>query len=101
MAAGTPVVATATDGAREFFITDENALVPIKDPLALADKICWFLDNDEARRKLGQRLEAAALEKYDPGRLVDAVEALYYDVVKSSGRNLHLRKENRIKFDKL
>jgi len=80
MAAGTPVIATATDGAKEL-IVDENALVPIKDPVALADKICWFLDNSEARRHLGERLKTDALEKYGLTRMIDATEALYREIL--------------------
>ena len=80
MAAGTPVIATATDGAKEL-IADENALVPIKDPLALAEKICWFLENDEARRDLGEKLKANAVEKYSLARMADATEALYREVL--------------------
>ena len=79
MAAGTPVIATATDGAR-VLITDENALVPIKDPLALTQKICWFLENDAARRNLGKILKSTAREKYGLERMVDATEALYREV---------------------
>ncbi|MEO6051628.1 MAG: glycosyltransferase family 4 protein, partial [Pyrinomonadaceae bacterium] len=79
MAAGTPVVATATDGAK-VLITDENALVPVKDPLALAEKICWFLANEIDRRRLGQMLRATARKKYGLERMVDATEALYREV---------------------
>ena len=80
MASGTPVVATATDGAKEL-IADENALVPIKDPLALAEKICWFLENDVARQDLGIRLKADAIEKYGLARMVDTTEALYREIL--------------------
>lgn len=79
MAAGTPVVATATDGAKVLII-DENALVPVKDPLALAEKICWFLENNTVRRDLGKMLKATAHEKYGLQRMVDATEALYGEV---------------------
>ena len=80
MAAGTPVIATATDGAKEL-ISDENALVPIKDPLALAEKICWFLENDDARRALGDKLKITAHEKYGLASMVDATEALYREIL--------------------
>jgi len=80
MAAGTPVIATATDGAKEL-IGDENALVPIKDPLALAERICWFLENDDARRALGDNLKITAHEKYGLASMVDATEALYREIL--------------------
>lgn len=76
MAAGTPVVATATDGAKEL-LKGTNALAPVKDPLALADKICEFLDDDERRRFLGTQLQAIALENYGLAAMVDATEAIY------------------------
>src|SRR6185295_9134086 len=63
MAAGTPVVATATDGAKEL-LNGANTLAPIKDPLALADKICELLDDAGRLRFLGEQLQASAIEKY-------------------------------------
>lgn len=76
MAAGTPVLATATDGAREL-IRDPQALVPIKDPLALAEKICWFLENADERANLGETLKATAHQKYGLDQMVNTTEALY------------------------
>ena len=80
MAAGKPIVASATDGAKGL-IPDENALVPIKDPLALAERICWFLENESARRRLGETLRLSAREKYGLDRMIDATEALYRGIV--------------------
>ncbi|MEO7660132.1 MAG: glycosyltransferase family 4 protein [Pyrinomonadaceae bacterium] len=79
MAAGTPVLATATDGAKEL-IQDANALVPIKDPIALADRICWLLTNENDRAALGKKLQVTAKEKYGLDRMVDATESLYHEV---------------------
>jgi len=80
MALGTPVVATATGGAREL-ISDETALVPIKDPLALSDAICKFLADDERRVRHGRELKAAARDKFDLNRMIDATDAVYSDLV--------------------
>ena len=80
MVAGAPVVASATDGAREL-IADENALVPIKDPVALAEKICWFLDNEAARRDLAEKQSSTARENFGLDRMVDATEALYQKIL--------------------
>lgn len=79
MAAGTPVVATATDGARHL-VRDPDALVPIRDPLALAEKIAWFLENDAAREELGKTLQATAMETFGLGRMIDSTEALYHEI---------------------
>ena len=84
MAAGTPVVATATDGASEL-LKGTNALTPVKDPLALADKICEFLEDNERRSYLGSKLQARALESYGLSSMVDATEAVYKKVL---GQNL-------------
>ncbi|CAN5420366.1 glycosyltransferase [soil metagenome] len=79
MAAGLPVVATETDGA-QLLIPERNALVPIKDPLALAEKLSWFLDNKEARDALGESLKTSAKENYGLELMIDATEALYREV---------------------
>lgn len=76
MAAGVAVVATATDGAKSL-IDDADALVPVKDPLALAATIRTFLDDDEKRKRLRINLRATAAEKFSLTRMVDATEALY------------------------
>lgn len=80
MASGTPVVATATDGAKEL-IQDENALVKIKDPLALAEKICDFLTDDDGRHAFGNQLKGIADEKYGLATMVDTTEALYREIL--------------------
>jgi glycosyltransferase involved in cell wall biosynthesis len=76
MAAGVPVVATATDGAREL-MGDTDTLVPIRDPLALAEKIRLYLEDDEKRLALGKTLQATARERFSLTRMVEATEALY------------------------
>jgi len=76
MAAGCPVIATETDGAKELMI-DEKAVVPIRDPVALATKISWFLARPDERRLLGERLQIIANEKFGLGAMVDATENLY------------------------
>lgn len=83
MAAGTPVVATATDGAKEL-MKGTDALAPVKDPLALADKICEFLDDAERRRFLGSHLQVIALENFGLRSMADATEALYTKVLAAS-----------------
>jgi glycosyltransferase involved in cell wall biosynthesis len=81
MAAATPVIATATDGAKAM-IDAREALVPVKDPLALAATICKFLDDGEKRIRLGENLRAAAREKFSLTRMADATEALYLEIIR-------------------
>jgi glycosyltransferase involved in cell wall biosynthesis len=80
MAAGTPVIATATDGAKEL-IGDAEALVPVKDPLALANAVRKFLDDGDKRNRLGDTLRATAHDKFSLRRMVDATESLYREVI--------------------
>ncbi len=82
MAAERPVVATATDGARTL-ITDTEALVPIKDPVALADTITRYLDDPDARNTLAARLSAEARSRYSLSSMCDATERLYQEVLES------------------
>lgn len=79
MAAGTSVVATATDGAKEL-IADAEALVPVKNPLALAAAIGTYLDNSEKRKRLADTLRASAREKFSLTRMADATEAIYREL---------------------
>ncbi len=80
MAAGTAVVATATDGAKEL-ISDEDALTPIKDPLALTEKICRLLEDTGKRQALGETLRQTAQEHYGLDKMVDATEDLYHELI--------------------
>ena len=82
MAAGTPVVATETDGAREL-MRSTNALVPVKDPLALAETVCRFIENQDQRLQLGECLSKTARERFDLSSMIDATEALYLEVNRS------------------
>jgi len=82
MAAATPIIATDTDGAREL-LSGQDALVPIKDPLALAEKIIRLLNDNGARARLGEHLSASARERFGLPLMVDATEALYREVVAS------------------
>lgn len=83
MIAGCPVVATATGGAIEL-IPDPRALVPIKDPLSIADLVCWYLDNDAERIELGRSLQEVAAAKYSLTRMVDATLAVYQSIFHGS-----------------
>jgi len=58
-------------------IPDANALVPLKDPIALSEKISWFLENENARKALAEILEITARERYGLDRMIDATEELY------------------------
>jgi glycosyltransferase involved in cell wall biosynthesis len=62
-------------------IADDAALVPIKDPLALAEKICWFLRRRADLHALGGKQRSAAREKFSLERMVAATEGLYQEML--------------------
>ena len=76
MVAGCPVVATMTGGAIEL-IPDAKALVPIKDPLSLADSILWYLEHPDDRQQLARELHDNASSRFSLKKMVDATENLY------------------------
>ena len=76
MAAGTAVVATETDGA-QLLIRQADALVPIKDPIKLAEKVCWFLEHESARADLSEALRTRARDEYGLSAMMESTEALY------------------------
>jgi glycosyltransferase involved in cell wall biosynthesis len=76
MSLGTPVIATATDGATHL-ITEKEALMPIKDPIAMADTICRYVTDESTRRRLAESQRRHALEHYGLETMVNATEELY------------------------
>jgi glycosyltransferase involved in cell wall biosynthesis len=82
MAAGTPVIATDTDGAREL-VRDAEARVPIKDPVALAAALDRFIADPAGRRALAEGQHRNAAELYSLGRMIDGVEDVYRSIIES------------------
>ena len=78
MAAGTAVVATATEGATEV-IEDQEAglLVPIADPTRLAEAITTLLTNEGQRKQLGTRAQHEVASRFSLQRMVEAIEQIY------------------------
>ncbi|MET0623069.1 MAG: glycosyltransferase family 4 protein, partial [Pyrinomonadaceae bacterium] len=81
-ACGVPVVATATEGARE--VVEDGAdglLVPVGDVNALASSVVSLLKDDARRRAFGERAFDAARERFDIARTVEATERVYAEAV--------------------
>ena len=78
MAAGTAVVATATEGAREV-VEDQKTgvIVPIANVAEMANAITALLSADEQRKRLGSRAKEAVAEKFSLRRMVDEIERIY------------------------
>lgn len=74
----TPVVSTETEGARELLEPDAS-LVPIRDPVRLAQAICDVL-TDERRTSRGETLRRRAAEKYSLERMLKETEDVYLEI---------------------
>jgi glycosyltransferase involved in cell wall biosynthesis len=84
MAAGVPVVATATDGAREIITDNESgSLVPIGDFHEMAVAIERLLRNGEERRRLSSNARNQAIRRYSLERMVSETEAVYRDALQT------------------
>ena len=79
IASGTPVIATETHGARELLANPE-LLVPIADPVRLAEKMEEILENAEMRNAVAETSMASARSKYSLDRMIASIELLYQDL---------------------
>ena len=78
MAAGTPVVATRTEGAQEV-IEDQKTgvLVPIGDVAQIAAAVSGLLSDPHQRDQIAQRAKDAVTTRFSLPRMVGAIEELY------------------------
>ena len=78
MAAGTAVVATETDGAKEV-VEDQRTgiLVPIGDVEAMASAVIDLLADSERRNAIGAYGKKMATAKFSLKRMVDEIERIY------------------------
>ena len=82
MASGTPVVATATAGAREIIEDGETGLlVPVRDGAALVYAITKLLEDVQEQTRLGARASRVARERFSLDRMVDQTERIYREVL--------------------
>lgn len=82
MAAGLPVVATASEGALEI-IEDgvSGKLVALDDANALAQAINALLDDPLERSRLGRNAQQAARERFSLARMASDTERVYREVL--------------------
>jgi len=82
MAAGLPVIATASEGALEI-IEDgvTGKLVPIDDAEALAQYINVLLDNPHERSRLSHNAQLAARERFSLERMARDTERVYRELL--------------------
>ena len=78
MAAGTAVVATATEGAQEIIEDQQTGvLVPIGDVKRMAQSVIDLLKDPEKRRRLATQSAQSAAKKFSLNRMVDEIEQIY------------------------
>src|SRR5436309_2563470 len=78
MAAGTPIVATQSEGAREIIDPGMTGqLVPIADVPAMSDAISTLLENRSARESLAANALQSVRERFSLDRMVEATESVY------------------------
>ncbi len=84
MAAGVPVVAAATDGARLLVSPGQTGvLVPVGNQTALGEAIAALLDDAPRRQEMGSAAAARA-DSLANGRMVKDVEAIWEAVTRAS-----------------
>ncbi len=76
MTHATPIVATQTDGARAL-LGRTYGLVPIQDPVLMAQGIKAVHDDPELAAAMALELEKKAVDRFSLGRMLDDVEKLY------------------------
>jgi glycosyltransferase involved in cell wall biosynthesis len=78
MAAGIPVVATASEGAREIIDDHQSGrLIPMGDVASLARVIDELLADETQRQRLAQNAKAVAGEQFSLERMVKRTEEVY------------------------
>ena len=77
-ACGRPIVATDIAGCREIVGDGDNGLlVPAADADALAGALRRLLEDDDLRRRMGQRGREIAQQGFDEETMAGAIVALY------------------------
>ena len=82
MIRGTPIVATATEGAAEL-LGSTSRLVPICEPVELASAICDIIEGGD-RTAIGNSLRQRASEKFSLIRMLDETERVYDEVCRKA-----------------
>ncbi|CAM5717046.1 Glycosyltransferase family 1 protein OS=Streptomyces alboniger OX=132473 GN=CP975_18835 PE=4 SV=1 [Streptomyces alboniger] len=83
MACGRPVVVTDVDGARESLAPADraHALVPPRDPAALARALLALLRDGSLRAALGRRGRRHVLDHHDIRRTAAAIDVVYRELL--------------------
>lgn len=81
MANKTAVIATETEGAKQLIKDDlSGKLVPIDDPVRLAETVCELLATKKKRNFLGENAQDYALEHISLEKMISDTEKLYHSL---------------------
>ena len=81
-ACGVPVVATATEGAREIVADGLTGLiVPIGDVSAMAAAVASLLEDRPRRLELGARARESARARFGLERMIEETERVYAEAL--------------------
>ncbi|HYO63938.1 MAG TPA: glycosyltransferase family 4 protein [Pyrinomonadaceae bacterium] len=82
MACGAPVLATATEGAREIIRDGETGrLTPVGDADTLATRVCVLLADARERARLAENAREAGRTRFGLARMVEATEEIYREAL--------------------
>lgn len=78
MAVGRPIVATAAGGPLDIIRDGETGLlVPLRDPVAMADAIRALVTDPERARRIGERARADVRERFGLDRFTASIRRVY------------------------
>lgn len=80
MASGCAIVATATEGAQEILGAEMGKIVPVREPIRLAEAVNEFLCDEEMRASHGRKAQAKASENFGLERMIEETEKLYQEI---------------------
>ena len=82
-ACGRAVVTTDVPGCRNAIVANKTGLlVPVRDPVSLADALQFLVENPSIRQKYGEEGRNLAKDKFSIEKVVSAHLGLYRDVLK-------------------
>jgi len=83
MAAGCAMVCTETEGAKELLDSSSGKLVPVKEPVKLAEAIGELLESEKSREEFGKNAQKRAMEKFGLDKMIYRTEEIYKEVLEA------------------